>query len=149
MNRKLPAGTLSKSIIPNSPNRRSPWALKRDSQVRNRMRRLVETTSLTDLRYRPLLASLARISILVEQGFETLKQRKSLLGDDGEICRSVDSVRRLLDSQVSMLRLAGLTPTAIAPPDGKEFEAVFDRIEKMKTVRGEVNGKAPDTDDAA
>jgi len=113
------------------------------------MRRLVEVTALSDRRYRPLLASLARISILVEQGFETLKQRKSLLGDDGEICRSVDSVRRLLDSQVSMLRLAGLAPTAIAPPDGKEFEAVFDRIEKMKTVRGEVNGKVTDNNDGA
>ena len=55
MNRKLPPGTPSKSIIPNSPNRPSPWKLKRDGQVRNRMRRLVEVTALTDLRYRPLL----------------------------------------------------------------------------------------------
>jgi hypothetical protein len=140
MNRKLPPGTPSKSIIANRPARPSPWKLKRDGQVRNRMLRLTETTQLTDPRFRPLLGSLARISILVEQSFETLKQRPSLLDSRGELCSSIDTVRRLLDSQVAMLRLAGLTPTAVLPPDAREFEAVFARIEKMKTVRGENNG---------
>ena len=114
------------------------------------MRRLIETTSLTDLRYRPLLAPLARISILVEQSFETLKKRESLLDAKGELCSSIDTVRRLLDSQVGMLRLAGLTPTAVLPPDSREYEAVFDRIEKMKTVRNEQpNGKVANVNDAA
>src|ERR1700687_3775056 len=102
MRKRVPAGT-SKSIIPNSRNRPSPWRLKRDGQVRNRTMRLTETTQLTDPRSRPLLRSLARISILVEQSFDTLNRRPSLLDGKGELCSSIDTVRRLLDSQVGML----------------------------------------------
>jgi hypothetical protein len=122
-------------------------------QVRNRAKRLTDTTGLDDPRFRPLLGSLARISILVEQSFESLKQRKSLLDAKGELCSSIDTVRRLLDSQVAMLRLCGLTPTAVLPPDSREYEAVFDRINKMKSVRAatdsERDGKITNNNDSA
>src|SRR5271154_6073128 len=70
-------------------------AKKRDAQVRRVVQRYAEIADLRDVKYRPALQSLARVSILAERAYQHLKDRKSLLTDDGELCPSIDVFRRL------------------------------------------------------
>jgi hypothetical protein len=119
---------------------------RRDEQIRRKVQSLSELSNLADMKYRPVLQSLARISILTGRAYAHLKARKSLLNDDGELCNSIDAYRRLEETRLTLLKALGLTPSAVLPNgDGQEFEAAFERIEKMKVVRAEGNnGKIPD-----
>jgi len=146
----------TQALTPRNPYKLDPSAggrasaaarkLKRDAQVRRIVQRYAEIANLRDLRYRPVLASLARISILAERAYGHLKARKSLLADDGELCASIDVFRRLAATQLDLLKAVGLLPTSVLPDrDGQELEAAYERIEKMKVVREEANGKVSDT----
>ena len=117
----------------------------RDEQVRRKVARFVEISNLADLRFRPALASLARITILLERAYAHLKARKSLLNDCGELCLSIDVFRRLAETQSSLLKAAGLLPNIVsADNSGKEIEAAFERIEAMKRARGSSDDEASD-----
>ncbi len=104
----------------------------RDEQVRRRVVYFAGVSGLTDLKFRPALQALARLSMLTERSYEHLKGRESLLGADGELCRSLDTFRRLVDSQSTLLLRLGLMPGAeMREPD---FEAAFSRVAALQKV---------------
>ncbi len=135
--------------IPEPPRRSlsTRWQRKKDTQVRRLVRRFEGLARLDDPRFRPALQSLARLTLLLERSYEHLKGRESLLNEKGELCTSVDVIRRLCESQASLLKMMGLTPTSVLPdqPD-REIEAAYERITAMKRERGdgdvEPNGAA-------
>jgi putative DNA primase/helicase len=100
--------------------------------------------TLSDLRYRPALQSLARLTLLVDRTYEFLKGRESLLNDAGELSSSIDTFGRLVDSQAALLKSLGLMPTSVLP-DGSaaSLDAVFERIGRAKRTResGSDNGR--------
>lgn len=113
--------------------RGAAWRKTRDNQINGRVLRFAALSSLQDLRWRPALQSLARITLLMERSYAVLKERKSLLDERGELCPSIDVFRRLVDSQAGLLKAVGLMPTAVLPePLDKEIEAAFQRIEAIK-----------------
>lgn len=114
---------------------RSRW--KKDAQVRRLVRRFEGLARLDDPRYRPALQSLARLTLLLERSYEHLKGRESLLNEKGELCSSVDVIRRLCESQANLLKMMGLTPSSDTTDPGDELEAAYERMENMKRVRGE------------
>ena len=90
--------------------RGAAWRKKRDNQINARVLRFAELSTLTDLRWRPALGSLARVTLLLERSYQLLKERPTLLNEDGELCSSIDVFRRLVDSQAGLLKSLGLMP---------------------------------------
>ena len=102
------AGALVRTERPSDRTKRR----KRDQQVRRVVQRFAQLADLRDLKYRPALASLAKVTLLAERCYEHLRDRKSLLTEKGELCPSIDTFRRLIDSQSALLDQMGLTPRA-------------------------------------
>lgn len=90
---------------------------------------------LEDLKWRPALQTLARVTLLVDRTYSVLKERETLIGKDGDLCRSIDVFRRLAETQPVLLKSVGLIPGAPMPtlPDG-EIEAAYQRIDALKRV---------------
>ena len=119
------------------------WKLQRDAQLRRIVQRYAELADLKDLKFRPALQTLAKLSLLLERSYMHLKQRKTLIDEDNELTKSIDVLRRLADSQFAMLKAIGLLPNAPLPQE-PELDAVYDRIENMKRARngdGKQEGK--------
>jgi hypothetical protein len=115
---------------------------RRDQQARRQLAKLVKLSGLDDVRYRPALANLARITLLLQRSYETLRQRESLLNEDGELCSSIDVVRRLAGTQADLLKQLGLMPTSVLPDDrAGSLDAVFERISKVRKVREGASGE--------
>jgi len=115
---------------------------KKDMQVQRLVKRFEGLARLDDPRYRPALQSLARITLLLERAYEHLKTCESLLTDKGELCSSVDVIRRLCESQASLLKMMGLTPTSVLPNQAdREIEAAYERIAEMTKTRGDDDDK--------
>ncbi len=85
---------------------------QKDKQVASVARRFAALSNLEDLKFRPALQALARITLLAERAYLVLKERESLLDEHGELCKSIDAYRRLVDSQANLLDMIGLTPRA-------------------------------------
>jgi len=111
----------------------------RNRQVRQRVLRYVKISDLKDLRFRPVLKTLAQVSILLERSYEHLRTREDLLGNTGELCRSIETVRRLADTQLRLLQACGLVPTATLPEgsidDDAGIEDAFQRMQKIRVIR--------------
>jgi hypothetical protein len=111
--------------------------VKRDQQVRRAVRRLATIAPhLADPKYRPALQSLARITLLVDRAYETLRERP-LLDENGELRPSLDTLRRMIGTQSDLLKAVGLMPTSVLPDSQqhKTLDAVFERIEKVRRQR--------------
>jgi hypothetical protein len=95
---------------PSRAARRRP----RDERVRRFKRELLKVAPhLNDPIYGPLLHSFARISILSLDAYEYLRQH-GLIGDDGELRRSVHTAQLLVHSQLKLATALGLAPLALA-----------------------------------
>jgi hypothetical protein len=98
-----------------------------------------ELTGLKDLKFRPALLSLARITLLAERAYEVLKNRESLLNEKGELAESLDTFRRLALGQLQMLEMCGLTPKSareMAHWAERDLDLVG-QLAKRVTVNGE------------
>jgi hypothetical protein len=88
------------SDLPDKQRSRALVRRKRDQRVRRACRQvLVVAPHLDDAKYRPLIQSFARISILGSDAFELLRER-GLVNDDGELRSSVDVFQRLVNTQM-------------------------------------------------
>jgi hypothetical protein len=122
---------------PITPVRPRAATRKRDQKIRRLVRHFQNLSNLADLRYRPALQTAARLTLLVDRAYELLKDRKSLLDEDGELSSSLDTFRRLCDSQLAALKSLGLSPTSVIPEHAadKSLDAVYQRIAATKRTR--------------
>ncbi len=101
--------------LPARPRPESRMAVRRhrDEQIRRgvcKARRLAP--HLENPIFLPLLQSFCRISLLLERGYQSLRDG-SLLDQDGELRGSVDTVRRLAETQTRLAEKLGLTPATL------------------------------------
>jgi hypothetical protein len=116
----------------------------RDAQTRRVMARLAKISNLPDLKYRPVLLALARVSVLASRAYKHLKDRDSLLDEKGQLCSSIDTFRRLTSTQLDLFKAVGLTPSALLSADrnDREILAAVQRIENLTDARDDANGSA-------
>jgi len=108
---------------------------KRDEQVRRKVRSIARLGNLADLRYRPALQSLARLMLLGDRLYLTLKD-SDLVKEDGSAIGALESYVRICNSTGTLLKSLGLLPTSILPDDrAGSLDAVFERISKVRKVR--------------
>lgn len=134
---------MTQDLTPIAP--RLPAKPQRDEKIRRKVRALAALGGpiLADLRYRPALQSLARITVLIDRMYVTLKDRE-LVNDDGSAIGACDAFRRAVDSQASLLKSLGLMPTSVLPDErGGSLDAVFERIAKTKKAREQGNESRP------
>lgn len=87
---------------------------QRDQQIRRLTRRLQTLAPHLDRpEFLPLLRSYARLSILIERTYGVIRDDDSLMGEDGEIRSSIDTVRRLAETQSRLAEKLGLTPATL------------------------------------
>jgi hypothetical protein len=97
-------------IASNRPARRRR---ARDQRVKRLARQTIITCPhLDEPKYRPLVASFARISILALDSYEFLRER-GLVGENGELRSSVETVNRLLSAQLKLAAALGLSPATV------------------------------------
>lgn len=63
--------------------------------------------------FTPLLQSFGRLSLLLQDAYDRLRLEDRLLGDDGELRTSVDTIRKLAETQARLARELGLTPSTL------------------------------------
>ena len=62
--------------------------------------------------FTPVLQSFGRVSLLLADCYEKLRDG-DLLGDDGELRPSIDTVRKLAETQARLAKELGLTPVTL------------------------------------
>jgi hypothetical protein len=103
---------MSETLPSPAPPRRGVRA-KRDQRVRRACRQVtIVAPHLDDPKYRPLVQSFARLSILSIDAFDHLR-RVGITNDEGELRASVDSFQRLAMAQLRLAEKLGLTPAAL------------------------------------
>ncbi|HUY27315.1 MAG TPA: hypothetical protein VMV27_07825 [Candidatus Binataceae bacterium] len=91
----------------------APRTRKRDQQVRRIIRRLrTLAPHLDNPVFLPTLQSFARVSLMLERGYSFLRAA-DVVGDDGEIRSSYDSVRRMAETAARLAKELGLTPSTL------------------------------------
>jgi hypothetical protein len=125
---------ITNQITPAKPQSRG-MARKRDQQVRRLTIRYEKLSGTVDPRLRPAFRSLAIVTLMLERAYSTLRDRESLLNDQGELCVSLDAVRRMAATQSDLLRTCGLTAASISDRADSSLDAVFERISKVRKVR--------------
>ena len=88
--------------------------IKRDGQVRRlvgQMRRLAPYVD--DPRFAPLLRTFAEVTLLIERSYAKLRD-VDVTADSGELRGSLDTFRRLAETQRGLARELGLSPTVAA-----------------------------------
>jgi hypothetical protein len=107
-----------------------------DSEVEERQAALARIAGLRELRWQPALRALSHLSLIEERAYANLRGR-DLDGVDGELCRSVDTIRKLIETQFDLFEKLGLTPNSEAQPDAadKALPAVYRRIEQIRETR--------------
>jgi hypothetical protein len=120
----------------------------RDAQTRRVMYRLAKITGLPDVKYRPVLLALARVSVLASRSFKYIKDRESLGDSDGNLINAIDTFRRLTSTQLDLLKAVGLTPSSLLSTDrnDREILAAVERIENLTDAREDANGEQESAD---
>ncbi len=62
--------------------------------------------------FTPVLQSFGRVSLLLQDSYEKLRNG-DLIGDDGELRPSINTVRQLAETQARLARELGLTPSTL------------------------------------
>lgn len=84
--------------------------IKKDERTNRAARQIVSLAPhLNDPKFRPLIRSYAKISLVTADAAAFLRKR-GIVGDDGELRRSVDTFTRLVITQMKLAEKLGLTP---------------------------------------
>ncbi len=95
---------------------RSPTRVqrKRDQATRATVRRLRALCPHLDKpEYTPLIRSYARLSVLIERGYEVLRDGR-IVDAKGELRQSLDLLRRMMSTQAALAEKLGLSPHVAA-----------------------------------
>ena len=99
------------------------------------MTTLVRLSGRDDPKYRPGFQMAAKILLVKERVYLSLKDRE-LINADGSVIGAVESFRRLCDSASAALKALGLLPSSVLPDDrAGSLDAVFERISKVRKTR--------------
>src|ERR1700730_15648471 len=102
--------TESESDVPAKPISRSAVRRQKDQRLRRIVRQCRTLAPHLDNRaFGPVLQGFARVSILLADSYEKLRGTE-LLGEDGELRPSIDTIRKLADTQAKLAEKLGLTP---------------------------------------
>jgi hypothetical protein len=110
----------------------------RDGRV-NRLRSAILRTAphLRDPQFAPLVGTFARINLLALDSYEFLRER-GLIGENGELRSSVDTVQRLSSALLKIATALNLTPAAIGKLKGERptdlASALATHIDEAETV---------------
>jgi len=86
---------------------------KRDQRLRRITRELRRLAPhLDDQAFAPILQGFARVSVLLADSYEKVRQM-DLIGEDGELRPSIETIRRLVDTQSKLAERLGLTPSTL------------------------------------
>ena len=86
---------------------------KKDQRIRAVARHVKSTAPhLDDPAFAPLVQGFARISILLADSYEKIRDQ-NLIGEDGELRPSIETIRRLVDTQSKLAEKLGLTPATL------------------------------------
>lgn len=87
--------------------------IRRDQRLRRIIRRArTLAPHLESQIFSPLLQSFARVSLLLGDCYERLKEG-DLIGENGELRPSIDTVRKLAETQARLAKELGLTPVTL------------------------------------
>ena len=85
----------------------------KDQRVRRFRADLIRVAPhLDDRKFAPLLHSFSRVSLLALDSYEFLRD-KGIVGENGELRSSVDTVQRLIGMQLKLANALGLSPSAL------------------------------------
>jgi hypothetical protein len=86
---------------------------RRDQRLRKIVRRCrTLAPHLDNAAFGPVLQSFGRVSLLLADSYEKLRGQE-LIGADGELRSSIDTIRKLADTQVRLAEKLGLTPATL------------------------------------
>jgi hypothetical protein len=86
---------------------------QRDQRLRRVTRQLRKVAPhLDNVAFAPILQGFARVSVLLSDSYEKIKNQ-NLLGEDGELRPSIETIRRLVDTQAKLAEKLGLTPATL------------------------------------
>lgn len=95
------------------PRSRGLARRQRDQRLRRIVRQARRLAPhLDDRAFGPVLQSFGRISLLLADSYEKIRNQE-LLDDHGELRSSVDTIRRLADTQAKLAEKLGLTPATL------------------------------------
>jgi hypothetical protein len=99
--------------LPAKPTSWSAVRRERDQRLRRVVRRCRSLAPhLENQAFAPVLQSFGRISLLLADSYEKLRGTE-LLGEDGELRPSIDTIRKLADTQAKLAEKLGLTPSTL------------------------------------
>jgi len=105
---------------------------KKDQRIRAVARHVRRTAPhLDDQVFAPLVQGFARISILLADSYEKIRDQ-DLIGEDGELRPSIETIRRLVDTQSKLAEKLGLTPAtlkALRHEKKADLAAVFAKVD--------------------
>jgi hypothetical protein len=105
---------------------------RKDQRVRAVARQVRRTAPhLDNQAFAPLLQGFARVSILLTDAYEKIRDQE-LLGPDGELRPSIETIRRLVDTQSRLGEKLGLTPAtlrALGSEKKADLAAAFAEVE--------------------
>lgn len=102
--------TAIESTLPNRPARRRTARDQRSRRVARQI--VIQNPHLEEPRYRVLISSFAKQTILVHDAYEFLRE-KGLVGESGELRSSVETLNRLIGGQLKLATALGLSPSAL------------------------------------
>jgi hypothetical protein len=86
---------------------------KKDQRVRAVARHVRQTAPhLDNPAFAPLLQGFARVSILLTDAYEKVRDM-DLIGEDGELRPSIETIRRLVDTQAKLAEKLGIAPATL------------------------------------
>jgi hypothetical protein len=104
---------MPESDLPAKPVSRNSLRHQRDQRLRRIVRRCrILAPHLDNAAFGPVLQSFGRISLLLADSYEKIRGAE-LLGEDGELRPSIDTIRKLADTQAKLAEKLGLTPSTL------------------------------------
>jgi hypothetical protein len=99
-------------LVPAASSRRA-LSRKRDQRLRRIVRQARRLAPhLDNPVFTPVLQTFGRVSLLLQDSYERLRDGE-LIGEDGELRPSIDTVRKLAETQARLAKELGFTPLTL------------------------------------
>jgi hypothetical protein len=122
--------------------KRSEMARRFDVRLHTVCQQIVKSAAhLDDKRYRPMIMSCARVTLLIERAWDAIAEMDMLVSEStGELRSSLQTLGQLVAHQHKLLLSLGLSPT-VADKVAKEIKPVLD-LEAFRAAADAADGAA-------